>query len=85
MICQFTLFMACDLVYLLVKCSHEWGSPELKNQGGAASDTVTVHDTGLVLVALSTCFYFADVHRETGVRAGRPPPVLKGPSNVWNV
>ena len=44
---------------------YEWGSPELKNQGGAASDTVTVHDTGLVLawvlVALSTCFYFADV------------------------
>ena len=23
MICQFTLFMACDLLYLLVKCSHE--------------------------------------------------------------
>ena len=29
--------------------------------GGAASDTVTVHDTGLVLVALSTLFYFANV------------------------
>ena len=36
-----------------------------KKPGGAASNTVTVHDTGLVLawvlVALSTCFYFADV------------------------
>ena len=34
---------------IVVPAYLQWGSPELKNQGGAASDTVTVHDTGLVM------------------------------------